>query len=155
LTVMGGRTTANLLLTGREIARQWPPPIQAAYDYVREHPGTTYFPWHPLAHLQGESRYFHTGWGVMERESAGFLVSDRHFRDGVPKNLQRVATTRDISLFGASRPREWDDYLRQKFPELRCQVMAPELQGWTVLEKGSENCRPREAVLGSGSVSRQ
>lgn len=154
LTVMGVRTVANLLLTSREFARRWPPAIQAAFDYAQKHPGTTYFPWHPLASLMGEGRYFHTAWGVMERESAGFPVSDAHFRDALPENLQRVATTDNTPLFGAIRSRQWDDYLLRRLPELRCRVIVPELPGWAVLEQGPENCRsPAPLKSAPGSVS--
>lgn len=153
LTVMGVRTAANLLLTGSGILQQWPPPIQAAYDYARKHPGTTYFPWHPLVNLLGEGRYFHTAWGVMERESAGFPVSDMHFRDSLPENLQRVATTNDTPVFDAIRSRRWGDYLLRRLPELRCRVIVPGLPGWTVLEQGSENCRSPEPLKSApGSV---
>ncbi len=141
LAVMGARTAANLLLTCHGIAGQWPPPIQVAYDYARKHPGTTYFPWHPLATLMAEGRYVHTAWGVMERESAGFPVSDAHFRDSLPVNLRRIATSDDTSLFSVMQSRQWDDYLLRRLPELRCPVNLPELPGWAVLEQGAENCR--------------
>jgi hypothetical protein len=144
LTVLGVRTGMNLLLRSHRVASGWPPPIQVAYNYVQKHPGKTYFPWHPLANLMGEGRYFHTAWGVMERDSAGFPVSDVHFRNGLPENLQLVATTQEGSLVDAIRFHKWDHYLLRRLPEFRCRVIVPELPGWMVLQRGPENCQPSE-----------
>jgi hypothetical protein len=141
LVVMGVRTTASLLLTGREIVAQWPAPDWLAYDYIRKQPGTTYFPWQPLAHLLGEGRYFHTAWGVMERDLAGFLVSEEHFREHLPENLQRLAAQPGNSLFNAVQSRQWDHYPLPRLPEFRCRLVEPLLPGWMVLEKGPQDCR--------------
>lgn len=140
VAVMGARTAATFVLSSREIASRWPPPVQAAYEYARAHPGTTYFPWHPLVTLLAEDRIDHTAWGVMERETAGFGVSGAHFRSGLPDNLQRIAVIDQLPLMNAIEARDWDHYLLRRLPEFQCRVEAPGLPGWVVLERGPQGC---------------
>jgi hypothetical protein len=140
LAAMALRTGATFVLSAREVAARWPPPIQAAYEYARANPGTTYFPWHPLATLLAEDRIDHTAWGVMERETAGFPVSVTHFREGLPPRLERIAVIDQLPLMNAIEARDWDDYLLRRLPEFQCRVETPGLPGWVVLERGPQGC---------------
>ena len=137
LAVMGLRTIADLTAKLHSTALHWPPSAQIAYSYARRNPGTTYFPWHPLASLMAERRYYHTSWGVMEREAAGFPVSEAHFRAHLPENLQRIATIDYGPLASAIKSADWEHYLLRRLPEFRCEGRAPELPGWVVLERGA------------------
>jgi hypothetical protein len=148
LAVLGLRTAANLVTSGHALSVRWPPPIQAAYEYARKHPGTTYFPWHPLANLMANGHYDHTAWGVFERELAGFPVSESHLRAELPENLQRIAVIGEDRLVEAIRSRSWDHFVLLWLPEFRCVVSEPELPGWAVLERGPETCDAAE-VAGS------
>lgn len=140
LAVLGFRTAASLVVSIDALAARRPPPIQAAFEYAAVHPGTTYFPWHPLANLMAEGRYHHTAWGVFERESAGFPVSGDHLRSELPANLQRIAIIGEDPLVDAVRSRSWDHFVLRWLPEFRCLVDDPELPGWTVLVRGPETC---------------
>jgi hypothetical protein len=140
LIVMALRTSMAFVRFARETPKRWPPPAQVAYEYARKHPGTVYFPWHTLSTLMGEGRYDHTAWGVMERETAGFPVSETHFRQGLPNNLQRIAVIDEDHLTSAIEARNWGHYLLRRLPEFRCRITVPELPGWLVLERGGEDC---------------
>ena len=141
LAVMGLRTVADLTAKLHPIALHWPPSAQIAYSYARKNPGSTYFPWHPLASLMAEGRYYHTSWGVMEREAGGYPVSEAHFRAHLPENLQRIAAIDDAPLVSAIKSADWGHYLLRRLPELRCEARAPGLPGWAVLERGPEHCQ--------------
>jgi hypothetical protein len=140
LAVLGLRTAANLVTSGHAVSVRWPPPIETAYAYAQKHPGTTYFPWHPLANLMANGRYDHTAWGVFERELAGFPVSESHLRAELPENLQRIGTIGEYRLVDAIQSRSWDHFVLRWLPEFRCVVTEPELPGWAVVERGPETC---------------
>lgn len=146
LAILGARSMASFIVTSDALAARWPPPIQAAYEHALAHPGTTYFPWYPLANLMADGSYNHTAWGVLEREWAGFPVSEAHLRAELPENLERIATFDELPLIQAIHSRTWDHFVLQGLPEFRCLVTAPDLPGWTVLERGPETCESAQSL---------
>ena len=102
---------------------------EAAFEYSKRHPGTAYFPWNPLSTLMAEGKLYHFEYGMFDRELAGSMVSDRHFREGIPENLRYVCFP---PFYKFGRPFEWT----LKFlPEFRRPVAIPELPGWNCYER--------------------
>lgn len=66
-------------------------PQEVAFNYVRTHPGTAYFPWTPLAHLMGENRLYHFDYGMSDRRLGGQAITREHFWRHVPTDLEFVA----------------------------------------------------------------
>jgi hypothetical protein len=93
-----------------------------------------------------DGSYNHTAWGVLEREWAGFPVLDAHLRAELPENLERIATFDELPLIQAIHARTWDHFVLRGLPEFRCVVTAPDLPGWTVLQRGPETCESAEAT---------
>ena len=146
IVVMGLRTIVDLAVRARRIGQRKAVPSQQAYSHAKANPGTTYFPLHPLGPLLAEGRLYHTAWGVIQRENSGFPVTEQHFREGLPPNLERIAGTVG-SLQAGSSGYSINDLLK-RLPEFACRRSAPELPGWVVLERGLDAChaaggRPR------------
>lgn len=96
-------------------------PAEIAYNYAKKHSGEVYFPWHPLSHLLAENRMYHFEYGLIDRDLAGFPVSERHFRARIPTHL------RFIAFHGRN-----DGYVLTLLPEFKKQIEIKELPGWTV-----------------------
>jgi|GEM_PF-634518 len=96
-------------------------PTQMAYQYVKKHPGEAYFPWQTLANVMAEGKMYHFEYGLFDRELAGFPASDRHFRAGLPANLQLIA------FYSRN-----DGYVLHRLPEFSRQIELDELPGWKI-----------------------
>jgi hypothetical protein len=58
----------------------------AAYDYIRKHPGETYFSRLDLLHLLGEGKLYHTVDGLMDRYWADMPIQGEHLNAYLPPN---------------------------------------------------------------------
>jgi hypothetical protein len=96
---------------------------QVAYNYAKNHPNEAYFPWHPLSSLLAEKKLYHFAFGILDRELAGFPLSDRHFRAYLPSNLQLIAYP------------NWASGFVKGLPEFSKKVEIDELPGWKVYVK--------------------
>jgi hypothetical protein len=117
---------ANVALAwraGRYDARHTGSPFananQEAYDYLRRHPGETYFPWHPLAALLAEGTLYHFDFAAFDRWLAGFPPTREHVLAHVPAGMREIASTRRPWLLGY-------------FPEYSRESTRPDLPGWRV-----------------------
>ena len=66
-------------------------PSREAFEFARRHPGTIYFPSHPLATLLAEGRLYHADWGLAQSERMGFPIDDSQFRRYLPQDLRYIA----------------------------------------------------------------
>jgi hypothetical protein len=66
-------------------------PSRQAFEFASRHPGTTYFPAHPLATLLAEGRLYHADWGLAQSERMGFPIDDSQFRRHLPQDLRYIA----------------------------------------------------------------
>jgi hypothetical protein len=99
----------------------FPNPHQQAYDFARAHPGTAYFPWHPLATLLAEGKLPHFAYGVFDRTLGGSPPTPEHFRAHIPERLAYVVV------------RDQDRKVMGYLPEFTEQRTSDELPGWTLL----------------------
>ena len=105
---------------------------QVAYYYLRQHAGSAYFPWLPLAHVMAEGKVYHSAFGVVDRELSGNRLSTQHFRSGIPGRAMFVAyRSEGIDNIGGCD-------LRAYLPEFSTLGTNPDLPGWTILEKHSD-----------------
>jgi hypothetical protein len=95
---------------------------QQALDFARAHPGQAYFPWQPLASAYSEGRLYHFDYAVLDRQFAGYRMSDEHIRAFVPDQLRYV-------LFHPSRQ---DETIMRRLPEFNARVRLEEMPGWIV-----------------------
>jgi hypothetical protein len=63
---------------------------QAAYEYLRRHPGAAYFPNQPLAHVLAEGRLYHFLGSVYERRVAGYPLTPEHLRRHIPPSIHAI-----------------------------------------------------------------
>lgn len=102
---------------------------EVAFEYLKRHPGEAYFPWFPLAHYYAEHRFRHYSCGIVERLSAGEMVSMADFRAYIPEDPRIIG-------FGADGTRQLLGYDLMKYmPEYSYQVNDPELPGWLTYAK--------------------
>ena len=94
-------------------------PNQEAYEYLRRHPGETYFPWHPLAGLLAEGTLYHFDFAAFDRWLAGFPPTREHVLAHVPSGMRAIASTRRPWILGY-------------FPEYSRESTRPDLPGWRV-----------------------
>jgi hypothetical protein len=103
--------------------RVFPNPHQQAYEFARAHPGTAYFPWHPLATLLAEGQLRHFAYGVLDRTLGGSPLTLEHFRAYLPPQMTYVVVRdQDRKVMG---------YLAE-YTEKRT---SDELPGWTLLTR--------------------
>lgn len=108
-------------------------PQQQAVDFAHAHPGQAYFPWHPLATAYSDGKLYHFDYAVLDREFAGYRMSDAHIRAYLPDELRYV-------LF---RKGAQDRAMLRYLPEFRARGALPEMPGWVVY------ARPGESLPGS------
>ncbi len=97
-------------------------PHARAASFASLHPGEAYFPWHPLAHLEGEGKLYHFDYAVRDRELAGFAMSDEHIRAHLPGDL------RWILVDGHAGPPS----ILQRLPAFSVETTLEEMPGWRV-----------------------
>lgn len=100
---------------------------QQAFVYLKAHPETAYFPWHPLAGLYAEHRLYHFQYGMIDRNYAGYGMSPQHFRAYLPRKLVYVVFPPGMAREECPQPRYLSEYSRL--------VDLPELPGWNVYAK--------------------
>ena len=138
LVCLAARTGIDIAGRLYGVAAQWPPPSATAYQAALADPGSTYFPWRPLATSMAEGRYYHSPWGVMEREAAGLPVSEAQFRAHLPSNMKRVAV-RESNVWKSSISGRNHSPLR-RLSEFGCKIHDPALPGWNIFIRGPANC---------------
>lgn len=62
-----------------------------AYNYIKAHPGKSYFPRLTLLHLLAEGKVYHTIDGLMDRHWAGFPVEGEHLQAHIPRDTEIIA----------------------------------------------------------------
>ncbi len=96
---------------------------QIAYDYARQHPGRAYFPINPLAALLAEGKLTHLDDALLDRELAGFPISEEQFAAGLPSHYELVAYLPGMSPHAA---------ILRSLLEDKPLVEEPGLDGWRV-----------------------
>lgn len=114
-------------------------PEQRAYEFARNHPGTVYFPWNPLAHVLAEGRVYHFEYGVIERAKAGLPMSAPEIAGGLPAHVELVA-------YEPRRQSEW--MVQHVLTSYSVRAEVPALPGFTCYR------RSIPASEDSGGVSR-
>ena len=100
-------------------------PQQQAHDFLLAHPGSTYFPWNPLAHLLAESQLVHHADGVIIRDLAGVPLSQAEFDAGVGRTF----------VFVAAAPGRRNERVQARYlPQFSERVALPGLPLWTVYQ---------------------
>jgi len=99
-----------------------------AYQFSQANPGVAYFPYNPLPVLMAEGKLYHFGYGVHDRDKAGFPIDPGHFRAHIPPNAQIVA-------FPPTVPQDWIPLMMVNLPEYSLPVRVEELQDWRVFAK--------------------
>jgi hypothetical protein len=61
-----------------------------AYNFIKRHPNSAYFPMQPLAHLAAENKLYHFGFALLDRELGSFLVSEQHAAAHVPQSCDLI-----------------------------------------------------------------
>ncbi len=79
----------------RRLAKRPPALSDQAFHFIRQHPGESYFPWDPLAHLLAEQKLYHFSYGVFDRALAGFPLTVEHVHSGLPPYLKFVVQASD------------------------------------------------------------
>lgn len=98
-----------------------------AYNYLKDHPGGTYFPSNPLAHLAAEGKQYHFEYGIFDREIARVPMSRSHFESAIPANTELICFPPDMS------PSQWDSVklvVERYMTDFRPVEAVPELPGW-------------------------
>ncbi|MDX1978290.1 MAG: hypothetical protein SFT94_11525 [Pseudanabaenaceae cyanobacterium bins.68] len=99
-------------------------PRQKEYLYLRDRPGSIYFPWNPLAGLMAEGKLYHFSYALYDRTLAGFPLTQAHFDRYLP------ASYAQNQLKVAADP---NDYVITKYlKNFTKQVEVPELPGFLV-----------------------
>jgi len=121
LTLMNDQLIREIDSIGPVLANQQ----ELAYQYSKKNPEQVYYPWNTLSTLMAEGRLYHFEYGLLDRELAGYPVSDAHFRSFVPSKLRQVC-------FPPNRQGEWTmKYLK----EFTRRVDIKELPGWICYER--------------------
>jgi hypothetical protein len=108
---------------------------QFAFDYLRNHSHTTFFPWFPLSHLLAEGRFYHWSYGIVDRVLAGEVVSPEYFRAYAPANMANIAFGKDggRDLLGIDLLGFWG-------AGNRCVRSDPALASWEVYGNSASAC---------------
>ncbi len=96
--------------------------VRTAYDYLKKHPGETYFPRLTIMHLLVEKKLYHDSMALMDREMAGYPVSKEQLAAHLPSGFQQIAF-----LKGKEGDIEW-----LHLPEFSQITDDPELPGFFV-----------------------
>jgi len=107
-------------------------PHEAAYRYLKRHPGRAYFPFTPLASILAQKTAYHYDWVIQEMRSSGFPVSPQHFQAYIPPGFEYIAYPPN---FGDYQPRT----ALKLLPEFSEQVQLAELPGWAVFRRPAAN----------------
>ena len=99
-------------------------PERAAYAFARAHQERIYYPFHPLVTLMSEGRAYHFSDAIYARELGGFTVTPRQFADGLPADLEIVATHRS-----------YEDYSLRFLADFEVAAPIAELPGWRVFRR--------------------
>ena len=102
--------------------------IQSALTYAKAHEGQIYFPGFPLLHLMSGGAYYHFSNGILDREIAGFPVTDKHFLEHIPKDLHSIAVYEVDNGENAK-------YVLKYLPQFAKETEINELPGWKVYTK--------------------
>lgn len=106
-----------------------PPPetnyAQTAYEYLKKHPGTAYFPRLTLVHLLTEGKVYHESVALIDRRWAKIPVSPSQMRAFIPAHAALLAFHESVG-----DDRHWLD-----LPEYAVKVRDPELPGFVVYKK--------------------
>jgi len=98
-------------------------PARKAWAFAKEHPGSGYFPFHPLINLMAEGRADHSTSGLMIQDLTGERVGAEHLRAHLPPGMRVIA-------FPGAR-----DYSEAYFPEYTHRAPFAEIPGWTRLSR--------------------
>lgn len=98
---------------------------QAAYEYVKKHPGRGYFPRLTLVHLLAEDKVYHESVALIDRRWAGIPVGPSQLRAFIPARAQFIAFHE-----ATGDDRHWLD-----LPEYSVKSSEPELPGFAVYSR--------------------
>lgn len=122
---------SSILLLVRAYGLSWPLKHrqavvhEVAFNHLKAHPGTTYFPDQPLAHLMAEGKLYHSGASVMEFDHTEKLrLSEEHFKKFIPEQVEAIA-------YHYSGPHP---LIQKYFPGWVGQA-DPELSRWTIYKR--------------------
>lgn len=114
-------------------------PVSISYDYLIKHPGQAYLPWSPLAHLMAEKKAYHTYFGILDREWAGYEIGEAEFRSHVPLKAKFVAFPPDVAPPDRDEAHAAEDMasniVMKYLPEYKKRANTPELPGWALYER--------------------
>jgi hypothetical protein len=108
---------------------------QIVFDYIRGHQHTTFFPWFPLSHLLAEGRFYHSGYGIVDRVLAGDAVRPEYFRAYAPVQMSSMAFGKD-----GAREVEGIDLLSFWGVTYTCAINDPVLTSWQVYSSSPSTC---------------
>lgn len=102
-------------------------PRQKEFLYLRNQPGSIYFPWNPLAGLMAEGKLYHFSYALYDRELASFPITQNHFERHLPASFSQ-------NQLKVSAPPE--EYVIQKYlKNYTKQLEIPELPGFLVYRR--------------------
>jgi hypothetical protein len=108
---------------------------QVAFDYIKDHRNATFFPWFPLSHLLAEGRFYHSGYGIIDRVLAGEEISPEYFQAYAPPHMHSIAFGKDgyRELLGIDLLSFWRT-------TNVCSVDDPVLPSWHVYRTSPSSC---------------
>jgi hypothetical protein len=110
----------------REIGRN---PHQIAYEYAKAHPAEVYFPNHPLSSIMAEGKFYHTEFGLWDRDAAGYKINQEQLKSYLPSKIR-------IAAYATGTHDDNHPTLKKYLPEFSREVTIEELKDyWLVYTK--------------------
>jgi len=99
---------------------------QTAYTYNLRHPGLAYFPCNPMTSLLTDGKLYHLDIALYDREIAGYPLTPKQLRSGLPRSLILVALPPGEQIQSQALKGVLAGFVRSTDPEL---------PGWTVYRR--------------------